>query len=145
MVHLMQTWAITVLCAELFLILARTNEIKALFKNRGQNTREDRIIGDLRTSLVLELLLFVPASALLVLVTLPPMLWIRFKPPTDQSLLFSIYGLLGITSYGFPFAAIRRLVTRIALGTLREFATITVPPIEDPTVTMADQRLEEKS
>jgi hypothetical protein len=34
------------------------------------------------------------------------------------------YALLGLISYGFPFAALRRFITRMALRTLREFASI---------------------
>ena len=37
---------------------------------------------------------------------------------------FAFYGLLGILSYGFPFASLRELVSRIALATLKEYAPI---------------------
>jgi hypothetical protein len=32
--------------------------------------------------------------------------------------------LIGVVSYGFPFTAVRRIVTIVALNTLREFANI---------------------
>jgi hypothetical protein len=34
------------------------------------------------------------------------------------------YAFMGITAYGFPFAALRRFVTIIALKTLKEFSEI---------------------
>jgi adenine/guanine phosphoribosyltransferase-like PRPP-binding protein len=68
--------------------------------------------------------LFVPASSVLALIIIKPLLtkagllvWIGNQKSLD--------GILGIVSYGFPFAALRAVVTRVALGTLREFAAIT--------------------
>jgi hypothetical protein len=33
----------------------------------------------------------------------------------------AVYAAIGVVSYGFPYATIRRLITRVALNTLREF------------------------
>ena len=41
-----------------------------------------------------------------------------------QSAPVSFAAWLGVYSYGFPFVTVRRLVTRIALNTLKEFASI---------------------
>ena len=38
--------------------------------------------------------------------------------------MFAIYAALGVASYGFPFASIRSAMTRVALRTLQEFASI---------------------
>jgi len=75
-------------------------------------------------SVLLEALLFVPTSVLLVLLTVAPFLVIGFTGTISAVGELPFYGLLGLASYGFPFAAVRRLVTKAALNTLREFAAI---------------------
>jgi hypothetical protein len=73
-------------------------------------------------SLFLEILPFVPAGVVLALLILPPFLtakypWLNSLPANR----IAFYAGLGTISYGFPFAAIRHAVTRVALNTLREF------------------------
>jgi NADH:ubiquinone oxidoreductase subunit 5 (subunit L)/multisubunit Na+/H+ antiporter MnhA subunit len=104
-------WGVTLLCAELFMVLVRTNEIHIVFRSKKQRTDEEQkqIARGLRKSLSLEILLFVPASVLLGLIILLPLLWGRFGLTTDGSHQIWFYGLLGIASYNFPYAAIRLL------------------------------------
>jgi hypothetical protein len=122
----LQLWAVTLLCAELFLVIVRTAEINVLVRSSHQRTPDERkrISGGLGRSFLLEVLLFVPVSVLLVLITIPPLVVDQMGATASSARLLSVYGLLGIASYGFPFATVRRLVTRIALTTLREFASI---------------------
>jgi hypothetical protein len=70
---------------------------------------------------LLEILLFVPASVLLGVNTVAPLLLLlgRFGLTIDDSHQIWFYSLFGIASYGFPFAGIRRFVTRIQLSMLK--------------------------
>jgi hypothetical protein len=72
--------------------------------------------------------LFVPVSAILVLLIITPFVG-RLQGVETQSerIKTALAGLMGVASYGFPFALIRRLVTRIALQTLKEFAGVLEP------------------
>lgn len=111
----------TLASAELFLLLLRSSEIKALAKSSRQRTQDERKLVErgLARSVVLDVVLFAPASVILALIILKPLVPVnQWSTAAD--------GLLGIASYGFPYAAVRALVTRVALKTLHEFALITV-------------------
>lgn len=74
---------------------------------------------------------FVPASAALLLLILPLVM------PTSLAAahLRATFVLLGVVSYGFPFATVKTIVTRVALNTLKEFAALSpVAPSEDDSV-----------
>lgn len=76
----------------------------------------------LRRALVLEAIVFVPASVGLFLLTVFPAIeGALLELKADLLFWYSIGGLI---SYGFPFAAVRQIITRIALRTLRDFASI---------------------
>lgn len=124
-----QVWIIG--SAELVFVLVRSRDIQTLFKRPTQrSTKEQYQIGrGLGRSLVLEFLVFVPVSAVLVLLVAPLALPEDLLSP-GGSRVSATYAALGIASYGFPFVTIRRAVTRIALNTLKEFAEI-VP--DEPT------------
>jgi len=114
----------TFVAAELVLVLARSRELTVIIKSKAQRTRLEQhdVNGGLHRRLFLEALLFIPASSLLLLlparVVLPATMSSR-TPSTTAA-----YALIGIASYGFPFAAIQRAITRIALNTLRELVTL---------------------
>jgi hypothetical protein len=117
---------ITLIASELFLVIVRSGDISVLAKTDSQRTADERakVSGGLLRSLVLEFFVFVPASAGLVLLLLPLVktrLEGLFSSPNGVA---GFYALLGLVSYGFPFALIRRAVTRIALVTLKEFADL---------------------
>jgi hypothetical protein len=115
----MPSWLYLFAGAELFFLLTRAPDFIALAKADHQRTaRETQRIrrGSLR-SITLEMLIFVPASATLLLLILPLVLRGRILPA-------AAYAALGTASYGFPFAALRTIVTRSALNTLKEFAAI---------------------
>jgi len=119
-------WLITLAASELFFIIVRSRDITVLFKKTTQRTEQEEksVERGLLRAILGELLLFVPASNALGLLLLP---LIRgkfdsaFSSP-DTSL--SVYALVGLVSYGFPFAAVRKIVTNVALNTLKEFANL---------------------
>ena len=108
------------------LIMVRSSEITIALKSQNQRTTTEQTQVDrgLIKSLVLEFLLFVPCSVALVLLTVRP--WVALSKELQAMKNTDMYidSLLGAISYGFPFALLRRIVTRIALNTLKEFAAI---------------------
>jgi hypothetical protein len=123
---------ISLLCAELFLILARNREIVVILKANSQRTAPERtqVARGLFRSIILEICLFAPASVFLVLVIVRPLLVISpaaFVFKSELSSL-SVSGLLGVIGYEFPFSTVRRVVTRMALETLQKFASISIGP-----------------
>ncbi len=117
----------TFLSAELILVLVRSADIKILFKKRSQQSTPERKQVDqgLFRSVLLEVFIFVPVSAWLALLVVQPLFSIeRLGLNISEQ---SYCALLGVASYGFPFATIRRVVQRIALNTLKEFGTLGQP------------------
>jgi hypothetical protein len=112
----------TFIAAELFFLLSRSPDLLVVLKSDLQRTEEERarVLRGLSRSLWLEGVIFVPASGALLLLLAP--LVIR-KEWTAMSTV-SGYAMLGLVSYGFPFAIVRTIVTRVALRTLKEFASI---------------------
>lgn len=116
----------TFIGAFLFFLIARSQEITIVLKESSQRTSDEeyRVKRGLRRSLILEIFMFVPVSALLIILITP--LLLPFTQIEDQEQKrYAWYTLLGIVSYGFPFAAIKELIIKIALRTLNEYATIT--------------------
>ena len=110
--------------AGLFFLVFRSKDVQTIVKSRSQRTKVERqhVERGLRRSLFLELLVCVPASTGLLLLIAPLITPANIaKGPELQP---AFYALLGLVSYGFPFATIRALVTRIALNTLKEFASL---------------------
>jgi hypothetical protein len=120
-------WLVTLVSSELLLLIARARTIDILVRNRTQRSAAEQRSVDRGSSrsLFLEILLFVPASAVLSLLILPPPLIAKFpwliSLPANR---IAFYAGLGLTSYGFPFATIRHVVTRAALNTLQEFVSL---------------------
>lgn len=122
---------VTLACAELFLVLVRYREINIIAKKRSQRTpAEQRETGrGLGRALLLELLVFVPASVMLMWIAVRP--WfvkisiVRWAS-AGSAVLADAW--LGIISYAFPFATVRRVITRVALNTLDEFAATQSKP-----------------
>ena len=121
--------------AGLLLIIMRAGDIQILCKRNSQRTKSEQRQVDhgLLRCVLLELLVFVPASAGLIFMIAPLLLpKACFDKQVSQA---GLYAVLGIVSYGFPFATIRSMVTRVALNTLKEFAEIV--PV-DPKVQESD-------
>jgi hypothetical protein len=108
--------------AQLLFLIVRSQDIIIALKPKHARTQveEHRMQHGLLRSLLLEMFVFTPASATLVLLTVAPFL----PSELTQDHPVAVYAVLGCSSYGFPFAAVRALVTRIALKTLQEFAVI---------------------
>jgi TPP-dependent indolepyruvate ferredoxin oxidoreductase alpha subunit len=113
---------LTLLTAEMFFVLVRNREIVIIAKTKKQrNSREqDEVDRGIARSILLEAFMFVPVSAGLALLTFPALMthvaYLRAIP--DQTL----HASLGIISYGFPFAAVRRAVVAVAFQALKNFA-----------------------
>lgn len=114
------------LCAELFFLLAKSSDIIRICKSDSQRTEKERlqIKHGLRKSLLLEVFIFVPASVILFRLIIFPLIYDRLLL-IKQDVIFW-YSFIGIVAYGFPFAAIREFIKRMALKTLREFADISI-------------------
>jgi hypothetical protein len=121
-------WILTLACAELFGVLVRRRELLILFKQIPQRTdRENKqVAAGIGRSLVLEAVLFIPVSATPAHLILQP--WILALEPFREMASTSLHGnlsfcgIMGIVSYGFPFASLRQLVVRIAVQTLHELS-----------------------
>ncbi len=112
-------------CAWLFFLVFRSGDITTIVKSKKQRTPDEqkRVSGGLLRSILLEVFLFVPASATIILVIVPLLLRHTLEVSTLPQV--RLYGALGLVSYGFPFVGVRRMVTRMALRSLQEFAEIT--------------------
>lgn len=125
-----QLVGVMMLSAELMLILVRSGHIQTIAKPEAQRTQSEQmqIKRGLIRSLFLEAVVFVPASVVLVFIAVRPLLLLsetlRIRAATDLTVTFAFHGSLGLVSYGFPFGMIRKVITRVALNTLKEFATI---------------------
>lgn len=119
--------AFAYLSATLFLLLARSRDLTILVKSRKQRTEDEQKEVDrgMLRSIMLEVVVFVPASATLALLVVLPLL--ESKIPNTRT----AYAMVGLVSYGFPFAAMRAIVVRIAQNTLKEFAGINVEQSSD--------------
>jgi hypothetical protein len=117
---------ITLAASELFFVVLRSGDISILCKSKIQRSNEEqaKVSRGLMRSLVLELLVFVPASAALLLLLLPLIKGRMSGLTNTTDGIIGTYAFLGLVSYGFPFALLRTMVTRIALSTLREFAAL---------------------
>ncbi len=119
-----QPWLFTILSAELLLLLTRSSDLLIICKRPGQRTdsEKEQVERGLWRGFVLDSLVFVPSSCVLLLL-LAPLLLSNFDASV-KTLPTAKYALVGIMSYGFPFTAIKRIITRIALNTLKEFASL---------------------
>jgi len=116
---------VTLACAELFLVLVRYREINILAKRSSQRTSaEQRELGrGLARALLLELLVFIPASVILAWIAIRPwFMRISIVRWASAGSAFLPDAWLGIISYAFPFATVRRVITRVALNSLNGFA-----------------------
>ena len=113
--------------AELLVLILRSKDILVLVKTRQQRTptEQKEVDRGLMRSIILEMLLFVPASVLLFSLICRPyaLTFSRIRSLAAIS-NHAFDGLLGIMSYVFPFATFRKLATELALRTLRNFAEI---------------------
>ncbi len=117
----------SLLCAELLVIILRSQDFIVLLKTKQQRTPAEQreVERGLLRSIVLEMFLFVPASVTLFVVICRPYLLHLSRIRSLASISDHAFdGLLGAISYVFPFAAFRRMVRELSLRTLRNFAQI---------------------
>jgi hypothetical protein len=116
---------VSFLCAELFFLITRSSDIIIVCKRETQRNQQEKssVRKCLIRSLLLEALVFVPASVALMLITVFPLISDRLPLIGEKEVAW--YGVIGVIAYGFPFATIRRVVTKMALNTLKEFALLT--------------------
>ena len=128
MIDTMKGW--TFVAAELVFVLARSRDILVVFRKEQQRTKEEQRQADrgLVRGLLLEAVVFVPASACLLILIAPSLVPVRWL---EGGKVQAFYSILGVVSYGFPFATFKRVITRLALKTLLEFASLT-PKTPDP-------------
>ncbi|MFN7923388.1 MAG: hypothetical protein U0Q16_25020 [Bryobacteraceae bacterium] len=114
--------ALSFITALLLFLITRSGDIQICVKAEAHRTAaETKLIHrGLRRSILLDGLVFVPASVLLGLLIVFPLVEPLAKP-LDNRFVASATGLI---SYGFPFATVRALVVRFALRALREFASV---------------------
>lgn len=114
----------TFLSAELFLLLTRRSDIMTLLKNNSQKTQKEKLYIErgLRRACLLDALVFVPASVLLFYMLIFPLVKDQLLQFYPNIVVWHAAG--GIAAYEFPFAAVSKVIKRLALHTLREFGTI---------------------
>lgn len=120
----------SLVCAELFLVIVRTREITVLVKSDSQRTIVERreVARGLCRSIVLEMCIFIPVSVFLVVVIVRPFLLLlpALSGFRTEPLRSALSGAIGVVSYQFPFATIRKVITQSALKTLQRFASIAI-------------------
>jgi hypothetical protein len=108
------------LSAWLYFIVSKSAEIRDVLRSTERLTDQQR---ELRRRLSLEFFLFVPASAsLLLIIAEPTALSIPWSKValTSPSVQKAFYAGIGIVSYGFPFASVRRMIQGMALDAVRQ-------------------------
>src|SRR4051812_24326719 len=117
---------ITLLCAELLFLLVRNQDIMLVSKaaNQRNETEQQQVNRGLLRSLLIEIFVFVPASTALMLILIRP--FILPYVGTNTDVILATHGIMGVTSYGFPFATVRSVMTRMSLRLLTEFAAVTL-------------------
>jgi hypothetical protein len=119
--------AYTFVSAELYCLLARSRDIQVIAKRPSQRSGEEQksVERGLTRSFLIESVALVPISAQLMILVIAPFFMAALSAHLNTpALQAGAYSALGIVSYGFPFATVRTIVSRIALNTLKEFAAI---------------------
>jgi hypothetical protein len=122
--HLNSPELFAFISAELLLVLTRSRELTLLLKADAQRTEFEKaqVAGGLLRALLIEAFVFVPVSVGLMNLCIAPFIpWARIgrEPPGRAD-----FALLGLISYGFPFATVRQIVTRMAIKTILEAAEL---------------------
>ncbi|WP_309387277.1 hypothetical protein [Cerasicoccus frondis] len=106
--------------AELFYLLSQSFSIRILIKSEKQRRQDEqeRVENGLRREILCDFLMFVPISAILLYTLASP--WIPFAVE-DKAL-----PILGLASYGFPFATLKTIIVRHSLKVAKQFAEIII-------------------
>jgi len=142
-------WLVLFSSAELFFLLMRKKDIEILLKTKSQREPEEQyqVERGLLRSLLIEGILFTPASAALMLpLALLILMWLESWLTTFPKGSIIVYAGIGMTSYQFPFAVINRLITTRALRILPRDSLVPAddipppPPPQRPTPSQDDQQ-----
>ncbi len=110
--------------AALFYIITNSADIKVILKKNVQrkDSEKNRIKRGLFKEKLFDMILFVPISVALFFMIVYPLI-----NKTLESLIADTnarYSMMGIIAYGFPFSTVKRIISKIALNALKEFANI---------------------
>jgi hypothetical protein len=131
--------AIAFLSAELFLLLTRRATLIALLKKKAQRNEQEKL--DIKV-LLLEAILFVPASIFLFYILLFPLMrdklleWFRH--------ILICHAAAGIMAFVFPYSALSRFMKDIVYDFFRQFGmTVVKLSQEDKVESKQEARLGE--
>lgn len=112
--------------AECAFVVLNYSQLQIVFKSVAQRTdaERERMARGLLRGLVVEAVLFVPASATLLFLLVPILPWVAVSWADTTPRNISRLAALGMVSYPLPLVAIRRMVVRMALKSLRAFIAI---------------------
>jgi len=119
-------WVYAFIGAWLYFLIDRSRDIQIALKVQRHLTREElrRINRGLKRSIIFECLIFVPVSTALLLFLTPLLTptkiqsWLSIQYDAPRARI-ALYVLLGLISYGFPFAVVRGVVTKVALRIIK--------------------------
>jgi len=119
-------WVYAFFGAWLYFIVNRSRDIQIALKAKRHLTPEEskRINRGLKRTIILECIVFVPVSTTLLLFLTPLLTptkiqsWLSTQYDSRRARI-ALYVLLGLISYGFPFAAVRGVVTNVALRIIK--------------------------
>ena len=124
---------LTLLCAELFLLLCRVDQLKIAIKSDAQLSGEERkrISRGLRRDLLFDFLIFVPVNFILASIIFRTAFLrycTRWMPGEGPTILVSLKqkdvacsGLFGLVFCGFPWATIKRKLIGTFLSVLHDW------------------------
>jgi hypothetical protein len=106
--------AITLVAAELMALLTRSTDVTILFKSSSErgDAENERVRRGLRKELLLDFILYVPASVALILLT------IRLMLPVDFMAKAYSHAVLGTIAYAFPYAVFKNVVLKLVFRSL---------------------------
>lgn len=110
--------------AAFFYLITNSADIKVILKKNNQrsDSEKNQIKRGLFKEKLFDMILFVPISVALFFMTLYPLI-----NKTLESLITDTnarYSMMGIIAYGFPFTTVKRIISKIALNSLKEFSSI---------------------
>ena len=115
-------WLVLFSSAELIFLLMRKRDIEMLLKKKSQREPKEQyqVERGLLRSVLLEGILFAPASAALMLPFAPLVfVWLESWLATLAQGSIIVHAGMGMVSYQFPFAALQKLITQRALKVLK--------------------------
>lgn len=119
---------ISLVSAFFTMILTRSKDLEAMIKNEGQRTADERLRckRGLSRSFFLEALVLVPVSVTMFIFMFRPFVINlgtvkAFRASSFESSIGFDF-LVGFVSYGFPFTAVKLVITGRALRILKKFS-----------------------